>query len=109
MLGSARVRTARGGAPHWRWARAARSPALLFAPTTVVGSTLLDTVAPRGTVTEAFAAMVMGIVAGTAVGNAVGGAIVESVLLRDGGARRRRIALAGSALAIALRRRRTLA
>lgn len=51
---------------------------LLFAPTTVVGSTLLDTVAPAGTVTEAFAAMVMGIVAGTAVGNALGGALVES-------------------------------
>ncbi|MBE2315816.1 MFS transporter [Solirubrobacter sp. CPCC 204708] len=51
---------------------------LLMAPTTVVGSTLLDTVAPAGTVTEAFAAMVMGIVAGMAVGNALGGALVES-------------------------------
>jgi predicted MFS family arabinose efflux permease len=50
---------------------------LLLAPTTVVASTLLDTVAPRGTVTEAFAAMVMGIVAGTALGNALGGAIVD--------------------------------
>jgi MFS family permease len=79
---------------------------VLLAPTTVVGSTLLDTVAPAGTVTEAFAAMVMGIVVGTAVGNALGGALVEassfetSVLL--GGA----IAAAGSALALA--RRRTL-
>jgi MFS family permease len=80
---------------------------LLLAPTTVVGSTLLDTVAPAGTVTEAFAAMVMGIVIGTAIGNALAGALVEAssfetaVLL--GGA----IAAAGSALALA--RRRTLA
>ncbi|MDA0179360.1 MFS transporter [Solirubrobacter phytolaccae] len=51
---------------------------VLFAPTTVVGSTLLDTVAPAGTVTEAFAAMVMGIVAGTAIGNALGGSLIES-------------------------------
>jgi MFS family permease len=79
---------------------------LLFAPTTVVGSTLLDTVAPAGTVTEAFAAMVMGIVAGTAFGNALGGALVESsfeasVLAASG------IAVLGAALA--LTRRRTLA
>ena len=51
---------------------------LLLAPTTVIGSTLLDTVAPSGTVTEAFTVMVMAIVIGTAVGNAVGGSIVES-------------------------------
>ena len=51
---------------------------LLLAPTTVIGSTLLDTVAPSGTVTEAFTVMVMAIVVGTAVGNAVGGSIVES-------------------------------
>ena len=50
---------------------------LLLAPTTVVGSTLLDRVAPPGTATEAFTVMVMGIVAGTAVGNGLGGAIVE--------------------------------
>jgi MFS family permease len=79
---------------------------LLLAPTTVVGSTLLDTVAPAGTVTEAFAAMVMGIVIGTAVGNALAGALVESssyeTAVLVGGA----IAAAGSALALA--RRRTL-
>jgi MFS family permease len=51
---------------------------LLVAPTAVVGSTLLDTVAPAGTVTEAFAAMVMGIVVGNAVGNALGGSLVEA-------------------------------
>jgi MFS family permease len=79
---------------------------LLFAPTTVVSSTLLDTVAPQGTVTEAFAAMVMGIVAGTAAGNALGGTLVEgssyatSVLVAGA------IAAAGSVLA--LTRRRTL-
>jgi hypothetical protein len=49
---------------------------LLLAPTTVVGSTLLDAVVPHGSVTEAFTVMVMGIVAGTAAGNALGGAVV---------------------------------
>jgi MFS family permease len=78
----------------------------LFAPTTVVGSTLLDTVAPAGTVTEGFAAMVMGIVAGTALGNALGGALVESssyatsVLIAG--------AVAASGALLALTRRRTL-
>jgi MFS family permease len=51
---------------------------LLLAPATVVGSTLLDTVAPPGTVTEAFSVMVMAIVAGSAAGNALGGALVDS-------------------------------
>jgi MFS family permease len=79
----------------------------LFAPTTVVGSTLLDSVAPAGTVTEGFAAMVMGIVAGTALGNALGGALVEassyatSVLIAG--------AVAASGSLLALTRRRTLA
>jgi predicted MFS family arabinose efflux permease len=52
---------------------------LLVAPATVVGSTLLDTVAPPGTTTEAFSVMVMAIVAGTAAGNALGGALVDAV------------------------------
>ena len=51
---------------------------LLIAPVAVVGSTLLDTVAPPGTATEAFAVMIMGIVAGSAGGNAVAGAVVDS-------------------------------
>jgi MFS family permease len=50
----------------------------LLAPVTVVGSTLLDTVAPPGTVTEAFTVMVMGMVMGVALGNAAGGAIVDA-------------------------------
>jgi MFS family permease len=50
----------------------------LLAPASVICSTLLDTVAPSGTVTEAFAVMVTGIVAGVALGNALGGSIVES-------------------------------
>ncbi len=79
---------------------------LLVAPTTVVGSTLLDTVAPRGTATEAFAAMVMGIVAGTAAGNAVGGTIVESASYETAVLAAGAIAAAGAALALA--RRRTL-
>jgi MFS family permease len=51
---------------------------VMFAPTVVICSTLLDTVAPPGTVTEAFAVTVMAIVAGTALGNALGGTLVES-------------------------------
>jgi len=50
---------------------------LVLAPATVVSSTLLDSVAPRGTVTEAFAVMVMAIIAGSAAGNALGGVLVE--------------------------------
>jgi MFS family permease len=80
---------------------------LLLAPTSVVGSTLLDTAAPRGTVTEAFAVMVMGIVAGTALGNAVGGAIVEDASYEAGALAAGAIAALGAALALA--RGRTLA
>jgi MFS family permease len=50
---------------------------LVLAPSTVVGSTLLDHVAPPGTTTESFAVLVMGIVAGSAAGNALGGALVD--------------------------------
>ena len=50
---------------------------LVLAPATVVGSSLLDHVAPPGTATESFAVLVMGIVAGSAVGNALGGALVD--------------------------------
>jgi MFS family permease len=80
---------------------------LLVAPTTVIGSTLLDSVAPAGTVTEAFAAMVMGIVAGTALGNAAGGALVESASYDTAVVVAGAIAVAGSCLVLA--RRRTLA
>jgi MFS family permease len=52
-------------------------PGLLLAPTNVVSSTLLDTVAPAGTVTEAFSVTVMAVVTGIAAGNAVGGTIVD--------------------------------
>jgi len=51
---------------------------LLIAPVATVGSTLLDTAAPPGTATEAFAVMIMGIVAGNAAGNAIGGEVVEA-------------------------------
>ena len=80
---------------------------LLLAPTTVVASTLLDTAAPAGTVTEAFAVMVMGIVAGTALGNALGGAIVEDASYEAGALCAGGIVLLGAVLALA--RRRTLA
>ena len=80
---------------------------LVLAPTSVVGSTLLDTAAPPGTVTEAFAVMVMGIVAGTALGNALGGAIVEHQSYEAGALVAGAVALLGAATALA--RRRTLA
>ena len=50
---------------------------VLLAPATIVGSALLDFVAPAGTVTEAFTVMIMGIVAGNATGNALGGGLVD--------------------------------
>jgi MFS family permease len=76
---------------------------LLLAPTTVVGSTLLDRVAPPGTATEAFTVMVMGIVAGTAGGNALGGTVVEgatfeAAVLAAGG-----VAAAGALVALRIR------
>ena len=80
---------------------------LVLAPATVVASTLLDTAAPPGTVTEAFAVMVMGIVAGTALGNALGGAIVEGWSYEAGALVAGAIAMLGAAVAVA--RRRTLA
>ena len=78
---------------------------VMFAPTVVICSTLLDTVAPPGTVTEAFAVTIMAIVAGTALGNALGGSLVESsydaaVLAADG------VAVGGAIVVLA--RRRTL-
>jgi predicted MFS family arabinose efflux permease len=79
---------------------------LLLAPTTVVGSTLLDTVAPPGTVTEAFTVMVMAIVVGTAVGNAVGGSIVDSASYETAALWAGAAAVAGAALTLV--RRRTL-
>jgi predicted MFS family arabinose efflux permease len=76
----------------------------LLAPASVICSTLLDTVAPAGTVTEAFAVMVTAIVAGVAFGNALGGTVVESAsydgaVLAAGG-----IAACGAAV-VAVRRR----
>ena len=76
---------------------------LLLAPTTVVGSALLDRVAPRGTATEAFGVMVMGLVAGTAAGNALGGQLVdgpgfEAAVLTAGG-----VAAGGALIALRIR------
>ena len=76
---------------------------LLLAPTTVVGSALLDRVAPRGTATEAFGVMVMGLVAGTAAGNALGGQLVdgpgfEAAVLTAGG-----VAACGALIALRIR------
>ena len=87
-------------------ARCCWSCGLVLAPATVVASTLLDTAAPPGTMTEAFAVMVMGIVAGTALGNALGGAIVEGWSYEAGALVAGAIAVLGAAVAVA--RRRTL-
>jgi predicted MFS family arabinose efflux permease len=79
----------------------------MLAPTTVISSALLDTTAPPGTVTEAFAVLVMGIVVGTAIGNALGGAIVDAASYRTAGVAAAGIAVLGAGCAAA--RRRTLA
>ena len=85
---------------------AALAVGLVLAPTTVVCSALLDTVAPPGTVTEAFAVLVMGIVVGTAIGNAIGGAIVDPASYRTAGIAAAGIAALGAVSGWA--RRRTL-
>jgi MFS family permease len=79
---------------------------LMLAPTTTVCSALLDTAAPAGTVTEAFAVLVMGIVVGTAVGNAIGGAIVDAASYRTAAVAAAGIAALGAGAGWA--RRRTL-
>jgi hypothetical protein len=88
-------------------AAAALAVGLMLAPTTVICSALLDTIAPPGTVTEAFAVLVMGIVVGTAIGNAIGGAVVDAASYRTAGLVAAGIAVLGAAAAGA--RRRTLA
>ena len=80
----------------------------LLAPVTVVGSTLLDTAAPAGTVTEGFTVMVMGIVMGIALGNAAGGAIVDDASYAAAVARRRRRGRRAAAPRSRCSRRRTL-
>jgi MFS family permease len=76
---------------------------LFVAPTAIVGSALLDVVAPAGTVTEAFAAMIMGIVAGNAAGNALGGALVDGPGYEQAVLAAAAIVAAGAALAYARR------
>jgi predicted MFS family arabinose efflux permease len=76
---------------------------VLLAPTTIVGSALLDVVAPAGTVTEAFTVMIMGIVAGNAAGNALGGAIVDGPGYETAALASAAIAAAGAATVYARR------
>jgi predicted MFS family arabinose efflux permease len=76
---------------------------VLLAPTTIVGSALLDVVAPAGTVTEAFTVMIMGIVAGNAAGNALGGAIVDGPGYETAALASAAIAAAGAATTYARR------
>jgi MFS family permease len=77
---------------------------VLLAPTVTACSALLDVVAPPGTVTEAFAVLVMGIVAGTAAGNALGGALVEASSYRGAALAAAAVAALGAAVALGLRR-----
>jgi MFS family permease len=86
---------------------AALAVGLMLAPTTVIASALLDRVAPPGTVTEAFAVLVMGIVVGTAIGNALGGAVVDAASYRTAALAAAAIAVLGAAAVGA--RRRTIA
>jgi len=77
---------------------------VLLAPTTTACSALLDVVAPPGTVTEAFAVLVMGIVVGTAAGNALGGALVDAASYRTAALGAAAVAAAGAAVAVVRRR-----
>jgi MFS family permease len=77
---------------------------LLVAPVAVVASTLLDTVAPPGTATEAFAVMIMGIVAGNAAGNALAGAVVDGASYEAAVLCAAGLAALGAAITVALRR-----
>ena len=77
---------------------------LLVAPVAVVGSTLLDTVAPPGTATEAFAVMIMGIVAGSAAGNALAGAVVDAASYEAAVLCAAGLAALGAAITVVLRR-----
>ena len=77
---------------------------LLIAPVAVVGSTLLDTVAPPGTATEAFAGMIMGIVAGSAAGNALAGAVVDAASYEATVLCAAALAAVGAAITVAGRR-----
>jgi MFS family permease len=76
---------------------------VLLAPTSIAGSALLDDVAPPGTVTEAFTAMIMGIVAGAAAGNALGGALVDGPGYESAALAAAAIAAGGAALTYARR------
>jgi MFS family permease len=77
---------------------------LLIAPVVVVGSTLLDTVAPPGTATEAFAVMIMAIIAGSAAGNALGGAAVDAASYETTALCAAGLAALGFAITVARRR-----
>ena len=87
------------------YVRGARRTATIKAETPVsvlrVSSTLLDTVAPAGTVTEAFAVTVMAVVSGIASGNAAGGAIVDAASWEVAVACSGAAALAAAAAALA--------
>jgi hypothetical protein len=76
---------------------------VILAPAAIVGSALLDVVAPAGTVTEAFTTMIMAIVAGNALGNALGGALVDGPGYEASALTAAGMAGAGAALAYARR------
>jgi len=103
LLGAGYALLAAAGAPVALAALLALT-GLLLAPTTVVSSTLLDTVAPPGTVTEAFAVTITAIVVGSAAGNALGGALVDAATYDAAVLTAGAIAVSGSACAVAGRR-----
>jgi len=77
---------------------------LLLASTATACSALLDVVAPPGTVTEAFAVLVMAVVAGTAALNALGGALVDSASYRTAALAAAAVGAGGAAVAFGPRR-----
>jgi predicted MFS family arabinose efflux permease len=79
---------------------------LLLAPITIVTSSLLDIVAPRRAVTEAFSIIIMGDVAGTAAGTAIAGTLIDATSVTTAAAAAAATAVCGAAFVIG--RHRTL-
>jgi predicted MFS family arabinose efflux permease len=79
---------------------------LLLAPITIISSSLLDIVAPRRAITEAFSILIMGDVAGTAAGTAIAGTLIDATSVTTAVAAAAATAVCGAAFLIG--RHRTL-
>ena len=75
----------------------------VWAPLTTAENELTGTVAPAGTVTEAYAWIITGVVAGVSAGTAIGGVVVEQSGWRDAVLVGTAVAAAGAVWALARR------